>query len=224
MASVSRFPQLSFEAARARQEELRGRVVSRADRGFVPRTVAGVDISVRHDRAIAAIVVMRFPSMEPVEQVTAVRPVEFPYVPGYLAYREMPAIVDAWRKLSAAPELLIVDGHGFAHPRRFGIACHLGVHVDRPSIGCGKTLFVGTHREPGERRGCRTRLVDDGEVIGAVVRTRDGVKPVYVSVGHRIDLDMAVRVLLRCSRYRLPEPIRAADHLAGQVPVSPIKT
>jgi deoxyribonuclease V len=174
-----------------------------------------VDISVK-DRARAAIVVMSFPGLKVVERVTAERPIEFPYVPGLLAFREIPSILDAFARLSTRPDLLLVDGHGYAHPRRFGIACHLGVELDLPSIGCGKSLFVGEHAEPGRRRGSRTPLRREGETIGSVVRTRDGVRPIYVSVGHRIGLAAAVRIVLACcARYRLPEPIRFADMLAG---------
>ena len=210
-------PRITIAEARAVQERLRRKIVHRPAKGFTPRTVAGVDISVRDDRAIAAIVVQEFPGTEVLESVTAVRPVEFPYVPGYLAFRELPSILDAWEKLTVVPDLLLVDGHGYAHPRRCGIACHLGVRVDRPSIGCGKTRFIGEHKDPGERRGCRTQLRHEDEVIGAVVRTRDRVKPIYVSIGHRVDLETAVRWTLRCCRgYRLPEPIRAAHNLAGR--------
>nr|NIR58182.1 endonuclease V [Gammaproteobacteria bacterium] len=135
----------------------------------------------------------------------------FPYVPGYLSFREVPPLLRAFERLGEAPDLLVVDGHGRAHPRRFGIACHLGVLLDLPTVGCAKSRLVGTYREPGPRRGSATRLLDGGEVIGSVLRTRDGVKPVYVSVGHRITLEEARRQLLRQSRgVRLPEPIRAA--------------
>lgn len=205
------------KAAVALQEELRHRVIRRASSRPI-RTVAGVDISVRNDEARAAIVVLKFPAMEPVDRSTAVRPVEFPYVPGLLGFREVPSILDAFAKLRTRPDLLVVDGHGLAHPRRFGVACHVGVELDLPSIGCGKSRLVGEHREPGARRGSRAALRHKGEVIGSVLRTRDGVKPVYVSIGHRMDLPTAVRTVLRsCSRYRLPEPIRHAHHTAGLI-------
>ncbi|MCZ6598958.1 MAG: deoxyribonuclease V [Planctomycetota bacterium] len=182
-------------------------------------TVAGVDISVKNDEARAAVVVLAFPGMEIVETATAVRPIEFPYVPGLLGFREVPAIAEAYEKLAVEPDLLLVDGHGLAHPRRFGVACYVGVELGRPAIGCGKSLLVGEHRDPAARRGSRTRLEHRGEVIGAVLRTRDGVKPIYVSIGHRVDLPTAVKIVLRCARrYRLPEPIRAADRIAGLIP------
>jgi deoxyribonuclease V len=181
-----------------------------------PRTVAGVDTSIRAGLVHAAVCLFSFPALEWLETASAVRPVEFPYVPGLLTFRELPALCDAYERLSREPDLILVDGQGLAHPRRIGIASHLGLELDRPSVGCGKTLLVGEHRVPGERRGARTRLVHEDEVIGACLRTQTGVRPVYVSIGHRVDLPFGVRIILRCaSRYRLPEPIRAADHAAG---------
>jgi deoxyribonuclease V len=162
--------------------------------------------------------VFSFPALEPLANATATRPVEFPYVPGLLAFRELPALLEAYAGLAEEPDLLLVDGHGLAHPRRFGIACHLGVELDRPSIGCGKSLLVGEHAEPAPRRGSSTLLLHRGERIGRCLRTRAGVRPVYVSIGHRCALEHAVSIVLACApRYRLPEPIRAADHLAGRI-------
>ncbi len=206
---------LTPREAIALQQRLRERVIRRRTFRRL-RLVAGVDVSVKDDLSRSAVVVLTFPEMEVVESATAERPVEFPYVPGLLAFREVPVIREAVRKLSTRPELLLVDGHGYAHPRRFGVACHLGVELDVPSIGCGKSLFVGRHREPAAKRGGRARLHHGGEAIGTVLRTRDGVRPIFVSIGHRIDLATAVRVVLRCcTKYRLPEPIRYADMLAG---------
>jgi len=179
----------------------------------LPRLVAGVDVSFnrRDPLLFAAVVVSTFPDLEPVEVCTASRETRFPYVPGYLSFREIPVLLDAFAKLEHTPELLVCDGHGRAHPRRFGLACHLGVLLDLPSIGCAKSRLVGRHREPGPRRGAHTQLREGGQVIGEVVRTREGVKPVYVSVGHRITLASARRLTLRMARrYRLPEPTRAA--------------
>lgn len=205
-----------YARAVARQEELRGRVVTEC-RFDAVETVAGVDVGIQGDRARAAVVVLELRTLEVVDQASAVRPVEFPYIPGLLAFRELPGILDAFERLRTRPDLLLVDGHGLAHPRRFGVACHVGVELDLPAIGCGKTRFVGEHKEPGPRKGSRRALLERGEVIGQVLRTRDRVRPIYVSLGHRIDLPSAVRYVLRCcSRYRLPEPIRAADRLAGQ--------
>jgi deoxyribonuclease V len=203
------------EAARI-QERLRGRVVAKDDYRAI-RTVGGVDVAIGADRAVAAVVVLAFPALELLDSATAERPLEFPYVPGLLAFREMPAVRDAFAKLATRPDLVFVDGHGYAHPRRFGIACMLGVEMDLPSVGIGKSLLVGSHRAPGGRRGSRAALRDGGELIGYALRTRDGVRPVYVSIGHRIGLASAVRLTLRvCRRYRLPEPIRQAHMLAGR--------
>ena len=199
----------------ALQRELAGRVVLEGEVAS-PELVCGVDIGVRGGVARAALVVCSFPDLEPIETKVALRPLEFPYVPGLLAFRELPAILDAWETLEHDPDLVLVDGHGYAHPRRFGLACYLGIEVDRPTVGCGKSRLVGEHREPGERRGSKVRVMDRGEVVAYCVRTRDRVKPVYVSVGHRLGLVHAVRTVLRCGKgYRLPEPIRLADRLAG---------
>lgn len=183
------------------------------DLGAPIRRVGGVDVS--YDRGspelFAAVVVLDVESCEVVEVAGARARATFPYVPGYLSFREIPPLLRAFEALSEPPDLLIVDGHGRAHPRRFGIACHLGVLLDLPSVGCAKSRLVGTHREPGPRRGATTRLLDGGELIGSVVRTRDRVKPVYVSVGHRVTLAAARQAILGLTRgTRLPEPIRAA--------------
>jgi len=206
---------LTPRAAVALQRELAPRVV-RTGRPQ-PRTICGVDTSIRAGRVYAALCVFSFPGLEPVASATATRPVEFPYVPGLLAFRELPALREAYAMLAEEPDLLLVDGHGLAHPRRFGIACHLGVELERPSIGCGKSLLVGEHAQPGPARGASTLLVHRGERIGRCLRTREGVKPVYVSIGHRCTLEHATALVLACAlRYRLPEPIRAADQLAGR--------
>ena len=198
----------------ALQLRLRGRV-ERRDRIGRVRRIAGIDVGVRDGRARAAIVVMT-PELEVVETRTAEVAASFPYVPGLLAFRELPAIRRAFRGLTNKPDLAVVDGHGVAHPRRFGIACHVGVEFGVPSIGCGKSLFVGEHDEPGADKGSWTELRYRGETIGAAVRTREGVRVVYVSTGHRVSLSTAIRWILRLApRYRLPEPIRAADARAG---------
>jgi deoxyribonuclease V len=178
--------------------------------------IAGVDVSVKQERARAAACLFRYPELELVETATAELAVVFPYVPGLLGFREVPALSAAIARLGRVPELLLVDGQGLAHPRRFGVATHLGVELDLPSIGCAKSVLVGEFREPAARRGSRALMRHEGEVIGCALRTRAGVKPIYISIGHRIDLDTAVRIALSCSpRFRLPEPIRCADHLAG---------
>jgi deoxyribonuclease V len=167
-------------------------------------------------RCLAAAIVWDLRERVVVEERVVTHKVTFPYVPGLLSFREAPAILTALRRLHQTPDALICDGHGRAHQRRFGIACHIGVIVGLPTIGCAKSRLVGAHVEPGRKRGSRTSLVDRGQVIGTVLRTRDGVKPVFVSVGHRIDLTTAERLVLECAdRYRLPEPTRLADRLAA---------
>lgn len=198
------------------QRRLRSSVET-VDRLSGPRTVAGVDVGFA-DRttAVAAVAVLGFPGLETLEEVWVRRPVDFPYVPGLLSFREVPAVLAALERLSRAPDLILCDAHGFAHPRRFGLACHLGLVTDRPAVGVAKSRLVGRHRDPASERGSRCDLVDGDEVIGAVVRTRTAVRPVYVSVGHRVGLDTAVDLVLRCTtRYRLPEPTRRADRLAS---------
>jgi deoxyribonuclease V len=151
-----------------------------------------------------------------VEYAIATRPATFPYIPGLLSFREGPVILDAMNKLSAAPDLLIFDGQGVAHPRRLGIASHIGLLLDLPSIGCAKSRLCGQHEEPGLERGSHVPLMDKGETIGSVVRTRSGVKPVFVSVGHRLDLRTSVEYVLACCRgYRLPETTRRAHLMAS---------
>ena len=210
MGSLTPSPREAAELQRALAPRVRRRGRPRV------RTICGLDTSIRAGRVHAAACVFSFPALEPLEAATSARAVEFPYIPGLLAFRELPALRDAYGNLAREPDLLLVDGHGLAHPRRFGIACFLGVELDRPSIGCGKSLLVGEHRQPGPRRGAHTRLCHRGEVIGACLRTRPGVQPVYVSIGHRVELAFALEIVLACARrVRLPEPIQAADRLAG---------
>jgi deoxyribonuclease V len=203
---------VSFAEARALQEGLRGQVVERDAFGEI-RRVAGADVS--YDRGspelFAAVVVLDAETLELVEASGVRATARFPYVPGYLSFRELPAVLEAFGRLRALPDLVLCDGQGRAHPRRFGLACHLGVLLDLPSIGCAKSRLVGTHREPGARRGSHVRLLDEGEVIGEVVRTREAVKPIYVSIGHRVSLATARKLALRFARkHRVPEPVRAA--------------
>ena len=201
--------------ARAIQERLRSRVVRRGKPRKV-RHVAGVDVSVRGDRAIAAIVVLRIDDLQIVEVALERQRVPFPYVPGLLSFRECPSILAAIKKLTVQPDLLMIDGQGIAHPRRFGLASHLGVLLDRPTIGCAKSRYIGTHDEPDLQAGCYTDLFDGEELIGAVMRTRTDVKPLYISVGHKIDLPTALDFVLECCvGYRLPEPTRLAHQAAG---------
>jgi deoxyribonuclease V len=180
-------------------------------------TVAGIDVAYgrRGGPARAAIVVLDRTTLETLDEVAVSRPVSFPYVPGLLSFRELPAVCEALARLARLPGLLIVDGHGRAHPRRFGIASHLGVHLDHPSIGIAKSRLTGEHDEPGPERGDGVPLMDKGEVIGWVLRTRAGCRPVYVSIGHRVSLETAVTLAMALTtRYRLPEPTRRADRLS----------
>lgn len=179
--------------------------------------VAGVDVSVKKDVSQAAVVVATYPDLEIVETALAQQPTPFPYITGLLSFREGPVLEKAFNKLKHTPDVFIFDGMGRAHPRRIGIATHMGLMLDRPSIGCGKTHLVGDYVEPPDDRGAWTELNHQGEVIGAILRTRPRTKPVYISVGHRADLESAVTFTMNCTRkYRLPEPIRMAHHAAGQ--------
>lgn len=199
------------------QRELAGRV-SKSGGELAPRFIAGVDISAgsRQAQARGAVVIFNYPELKLVEKVVVEGSLDFPYIPGLLSFREMPLVLEAFKRVRIAPDLVLVDGQGLAHPRRMGIACHLGLFLDRPTIGCAKSRLWGAHQEPGEQPGERAWLVDNGEVIGAALRTRAGVKPVYVSVGHKIDLETAIFWVLNCLRgYRLPEPTRLAHQAAG---------
>lgn len=198
------------------QEELRSRVDLVGPGPSTPATVAGLDVAYAEsgDRLAAAVTVLDAATLAVVDEAVCVGRPAFPYVPGLFAFREMPALLTALERLTVRPELLVCDGHGVAHPRRFGLACHLGLVTGLPAIGVGKTPLVGSWTGPGPRRGDRADLRDGGEVVGRVLRTRDGVRPVFVSVGHRIGLDGAVeRVLALTPRYRLPETTRTADRL-----------
>lgn len=214
---------VSVAEAKEIQRTLAVRVVSRGELD-APRLIAGADISGEDMEGMvrAAVVVLRYPELALVEKsVVSMRP-GFPYVPGLLSFREVPLLLAACEGLSVVPDLLIADAQGIAHPRRLGMASHLGLFLDVPTIGCAKSILCGKHNELGDDPGDREPLVDDGEVIGAALRTKKGVRPVYVSIGHKLDLDSAVRWVLACCRgYRLPEPTRLA-HLAagGKLPVA----
>jgi deoxyribonuclease V len=201
-----------IEAVRI-QATLRERLTLQWD-GRAVSTIGGVDIGLEGDTARAAIVVLSYPDLAPLEGVTADVPLVFPYVPGLLAFREGPAILAAWEKLQTHPDLLMFDGQGIAHPRGLGIASQMGLWLERPSIGVAKSRLYGHHAAPGPRRGEWAELHDErdpNKIIGAVLRTREGVNPVYVSPGHLIDLPTCIEFVLRCcGKYRLPEPNRWA--------------
>jgi deoxyribonuclease V len=199
------------------QEELAGEVVW-VGSVTAPRLIAGVDISVNrwNETGTAAVVVLGYPDLEIAEIKVVTNRITFPYVPGLLSFREAPLILAAFETVANVPDLVMVDGQGIAHPRRIGLASHLGLWLGIPTIGCAKSRLCGERKEPGNERGSYVELVDNGEVIGAVLRTREGVKPVYVSTGHMIDLESSIKWVMACCRgYRLPEPTRKAHQAAG---------
>ncbi|HLY26922.1 MAG TPA: endonuclease V, partial [Aggregatilineales bacterium] len=187
------------------------------------RLVAGVDVSVKNNVSQAAVVVLSFPDLLPVETVRWQMPTPFPYIPGLLSFREGPVLEEAFRRLQHTPDVFIFDGMGRIHPRRIGIASQMGLWLQKPTIGCGKTHLIGVAAELSDVRGATSDLKDRGEVIGVLLRTRPHVKPVYISVGHLADLPSAIQVTMACTtKYRLPEPIRMAHQAAGQFPESVI--
>jgi deoxyribonuclease V len=210
------WPQNS-EAAIAIQQQLRDQVITQDQLGTV-NLVAGVDVGFESGGAItrAAVAVLSFPDLKLVEQAIARLPTSFPYIPGLLSFREIPAVLDALAQLQTSPDLLLCDGQGIAHPRRLGIASHLGLLVDLPTVGVGKSLLVGKYDEPPNDRGAWTPLQHRGETIGAVLRTRPGTKPLYISSGHRVSLPTAIDYVMRCTtKFRLPETTRFAHKLAS---------
>lgn len=193
--------------------------VERRDRFGDLRIIAGVDVGFEEDGRVtrAAVAAFRFPELSPLYSAVARRPTTFPYIPGLLSFREVPTILDAIGKLAGQPDLYLCDGQGLAHPRRFGLACHLGVLIDRPTIGVGKSRLIGDFAPLGAERGAREWLLDRGQTIGMVLRTRTNVKPLFISIGHRVSLETAVDYVLRCGgKFRLPEPIRQAHLLASK--------
>jgi deoxyribonuclease V len=193
--------------------------VCRSNEVANPRFVAGVDISVNREQGVArgAVVVLNYPELRLVETKVVSGKVDFPYVPGLLSFREAPLTLAACERLTLTPDLILVDGQGIAHPRRLGLASHLGLFLDTPTIGCAKSLLCGRHSPPGEEPGSYCEVVDGGETIGVALRTKPGIKPVYVSIGHKVDLETAIYWVLECCRgYRLPEPCRLAHLAAGE--------
>jgi deoxyribonuclease V len=213
--------QHAWDLTPGRARGLQGDLASRveiADRFGPISLVAGIDVGFEQGGALtrAAVTVLRFADLEPVGQAVVRRPTAFPYVPGLLSFREIPAVLDALAALEASPQLLVCDGQGFAHPRRFGLACHLGWLLDTPCIGVAKSRLIGSFEEPPQRRGAWTPLVDRDEVIGAALRSRIGARPVFVSPGHRVAHESAAALAMACTRrYRLPETTRHAHRLAS---------
>ena len=211
----------SWQVSPAQALDLQRRLAAQVFRSgevTLPRFIAGVDISAPKASGVAtgAVVVLNYPELRLVETKVVQGKLDFPYIPGLLSFRESPLTLAAFEALSINPDLILVDGQGIAHPRRFGLASHLGLFLNRPTIGCAKSLLCGSHEVPGEKPGSYAEVVDRGETIGAALRTRLGVKPIYVSIGHKIDLQTAVDWVLECCRgYRLPEPSRLAHLAAG---------
>lgn len=202
--------------AAAVQDRLRGRVREEPLDWKRLRRVAGCDIAIDGDTLIAAVVVLDAKSLEIVETAEARSPARFPYLPGLLSFREIPALLAAFEAIRRRPDAVLCDGQGKAHPRRFGLACHLGLALDLPSVGVAKSRLIGEADPPGRLRGASTPLRDGGELIGRLLRSRDGVRPLYISVGHRITLEDAVRLVLAMGGgFRLPEPTRLADRRVG---------
>ncbi|RPI34126.1 MAG: deoxyribonuclease V [Chloroflexota bacterium] len=208
---------LTPEEAVRIQQTLRDRVIIRKLDIDSLHFVAGVDVGFKGDVARAAAVVLEYPSMRLVENSVAEIPVTFPYISGLLSFREAPAILAALSQIKNLPGVIFCDGQGIAHPRRFGIACHLGLLLEIPSLGCAKSILTGRHGSLADEQGSVAELADRAEIIDAAVRTRQGVRPVYISPGHLIDVPACVKLTLACAKgYRLPEPTRLADRIASQ--------
>lgn len=210
---------LSYQQARELQEVL-AKKVRICSLPKEPRLVAGIDCAFSGDgqRVVAGVVVLRMADFEVVETKSAVRKVTMPYIPGLLSFREAPACIAAVEKLKSTPDVFIIDGQGIAHPRRLGLAAHLGLCFDIPTVGCAKSRLFGQYREPARQKGSYSWLKDKGEIIGAVVRTRTNVKPLFVSVGHKCSLQDAIRITLACAvKYRLPEPTRLGHQLVSKL-------
>jgi deoxyribonuclease V len=183
-----------------------------------PRLIAGVDAAFFNDKVIGIACILRYPELTHVEDTFAVTDVPFPYVPGFLSFREGPVIIEALNSLKIKPHVILFDGQGIAHPKGMGIAAHIGVILDMPTIGCAKSRLVGEYKEPGVKKGNQSPLRYNGRIIGAVLRTRDNVRPVFVSPGHMTDLKSSIKIILGCTgKYRIPEPIRRADFISKKI-------
>ena len=208
--------EVSIAQARKIQLSLAKRVITKNE-AINPRLVAGIDISSPNAQGIAsgAVVVLRYPDFSIVEVEVAQGKLTLPYIPGLLSFRESPLILAACERVCNVPDLVLIDGQGIAHPRRLGLASHVGLFLDLPTVGCAKSILCGQHQPVGEEVGSHAELLDNGELIGAALRTKSRVKPIYISVGHKIDLASALQWVIRCCRgYRLPDPTRLA-HLAA---------
>ncbi|MGB7338772.1 MAG: deoxyribonuclease V [Phototrophicaceae bacterium] len=209
---------LEPKVAIALQRELAPQVITDTPLDFDSiNLIAGVDVSVKNNISQAAVVVLSFPELELVETVRAQEPTQYPYIPGLLSFREGSVLQQAFTQLEHTPDVFVFDGMGQIHPRKMGIASHMGLWLDRPTIGCGKTHFIGDYDQPAINKGSHTPLIYKGDQLGVVLRTRTNVKPVYISVGHRADLESAIRLIMAVTpKYRLPRPIRLAHHAAGE--------
>lgn len=208
---------LTPDAAIVIQQALRQDVITRDKFGTV-QYVAGIDVGFEAEGTVtrAAVAVLNYPELQLCDHAIARRPTTFPYIPGFLSFREVPAVLDALEKVQTLPDLLLCDGQGIAHPRRFGIACHLGILTNLPAIGVAKSRLVGRHAEVLDQRGTWQPLLDKDETIGAVLRTRPGTHPLFISPGHRISLETAIAYVMGCTtKYRLPETTRFAHKLAS---------
>ncbi len=211
----------SWQVSTAQALEIQQRLaaqVSKRSEVTTPRFIAGVDISVGKGEGMAtgAVVVLEYPQLRVVETRVVQGKLDFPYIPGLLSFRESPLTLAACQKLTITPDLILVDGQGIAHPRRLGLASHLGLLLNMPTIGCAKSILCGNHEALGDEPGSYAKMVDRGEIIGAALRTKLGVKPVYVSIGHKVDLNTTISWVMNCCRgYRLPEPTRLAHLAAG---------
>ena len=208
---------VSPSEARRLQQQIPGLVESR-DRFGLMRTVAGADVALMGTTGYAAVILYSFPGLAEIARAWSSAMLRFPYIPGLLAFREMPLLLQAFGKLQHKPDLILADAHGWAHPRRAGMACHLGLVLDTPTIGCAKSVLVGEYKMPGVRQGSTSALSDAKETIGMVVRSRTGVRPIFVSIGHRVSLQTSVRLALACcDGYRIPKPLRQADQWVKQL-------
>jgi deoxyribonuclease V len=208
---------INLDEAKAIQTALKDRVKIVSLRQ-IPRFVAGVDAAFSNNKVIGVACLYKYPELIPVEERYAITEVPFPYIPGFLSFREGPSIVEALNSLRIKPHIILFDGQGIAHPKRMGIAAHIGVILDMPAIGCAKSRLVGEYKEPGFKKGDWSSLRYKGRTVGALLRTKDNVRPVFVSPGHRIDLKGSIEIVLGCTtKYRIPEPIRRADILSKKI-------